>query len=70
MSAKTTYKIIWETEDDSGELPILYGTLGEATDAAREWEAEMMSTEKPERPRQYRWEVIRTHPPLPRLRAH
>lgn len=68
----TTYKIIWSNEHDSGELPLTYDTLSEANHAAREWEAEMIAIDDnpEEAAREYHWEVIRTHPPMPLEGAH
>ena len=60
------YVIVWSTEEASGELSISYITLEAAIAAAREWEAEMLASDTAEGiSHQYRWEVIRTHPPLP-----
>ncbi len=65
MSKTPVYMITWNTEDASGELPISYTTLETAIAAAREWEAEMLASDTAEdTPRKYKWEVIRTHPPL------
>lgn len=70
MSNTPVYMITWSTEEASGELPISYITLEAAISAAREWEAEMVASDTAEgTPREYKWEVVRTHPPLPRTRA-
>ena len=67
MSKTPAYKVTWNTEDASGELPVSYITLGAAISAAREWEAEMLASDTAEdTPRKYKWEVIRTHPPCPK----
>lgn len=70
MSKTPVYMIIWNTEDASGELPISYITLEAAISAGHEWEAEMLASDTAEgTPREYTWEVVRTHPPLPQSRA-
>lgn len=63
------YVIIWNTEDESGVLPVSHATLEAAIQAAREWEAEMLATDTTDAPRTYSWEVTRTKPPLPHAEA-
>lgn len=64
---KIQYKVVWETDGDSGELPITYNSMSEAIDNAREWAGDMSSnTDNPEQKAvEYRWRVVRIQPPLP-----
>lgn len=64
---KIQYKVVWETDSESGELPITYNSMDEAIENAREWASDMSSnTDNPEQKAvEYRWHVVRTQPPLP-----
>ena len=55
------YSILWNTDQESGELPITYISLEAALDAAREWEKEMVADQKapPNPTTRYRTEVRR-----------
>ena len=58
-----TYKIVWSTENASGELPCTYINLEAALTAASKWLQDMTtSNEEPyASARDYRTEVIRTN---------
>lgn len=79
MSLPNLYKIVWSSENESGELPDEYVGLETAVKAGREWEAEMVATgtilqqasaigyldsDPVTANREYQWEVVRVDPPI------
>lgn len=57
------YRIVWSTDDVSGELPDEYVGLETALKAGQAWEAKILSDDT-ESPRDCRWEVVRTDPAI------
>ena len=59
------YAILWDNKHHCGELPGRYPTIEEATKAAQQWKAEMVTLDDDpeEASRVYSWDVITTNHP-------
>ena len=72
MNESCWYKIIWSTEHSSGEFSTIYLSFDLALEASCKWHADMVSIdENPEEAaHEYRWEIVRIHPPIPEQETH